>query len=248
MTASIPGLYLDLALPEPPPDRPYVYINMVASVDGKITVEGSERGLGSDADKRLFYELRAHADAVLDGANTARVSGASPRLRDDDLVEWRRARGMAPQPLGVLITASADLPLDTGFFTSQDYTAVVFAAETTPPDRLARLRATGRPVHIVPAGIEAVAAMVRVLHKEYGVNRLLCEGGGMLNAELVRLGLADELFLTIAPKIVGGRANLTSVEGQPYGRADMPPLDLAFWHHHAPTGEVFTRWRFTRQG
>src|SRR5437763_1540365 len=86
--------------PPTPAERPYVYINMVASVDGKITVEGSERGLGSDADKRLFHELRAHADAVLDGATTARISGASPRVRDADLVAWRRGRGLPPHPLG----------------------------------------------------------------------------------------------------------------------------------------------------
>lgn len=241
---SIPGLYLDITFPDPPPERPYVYINMVASVDGKITVEGSERGLGSDADQRLFRELRVHADAVLDGASTARISGASPLVHDADLKQWRPAHDMKPQALGVIITASAALPLDTPFFTSDAFDAAVFVAETAPPERLARLRATRRPVHVVPAGLQAVAAMLRILRAEYRVRRLLCEGGGNLNAELIRLGWADELFLTIAPKIVGGRGNLTAVEGDPYGREDMPPLDLISWYHHPPTGEVFTRWSF----
>lgn len=247
MTSSIAGLYLDLEFPQPPPGRPYVYINMVASVDGKITVEGSERGLGSDADKRLFHELRAHADAVLDGATTARVSGASPRLRDPDLTAWRQAHGMAAQPLGVLITATADLPLDSSFFTSDAFEAVVFVSEAAPAERLARLRATRRPVHLVPQGRQAVAEMARILHEQYGVRRLLCEGGATLNAEFIRLGLADELFVTIAPKIVGGRDTLTAVAGEPYGRDDMPRLDLVSWHAHPPTGEVFTRWRFRRE-
>ena len=240
---TIPGLYLDLAFPEPPPGRPYVYINMVASVDGKITVEGSERGLGSDADQRLFRELRVHADAVLDGASTARISGASSRI-PDDLKEWRVARSLPAQPLSVIITASANLPLESAFFTARDFEALVFVAESAPAERLERLRATGRPVHVVPAGIRAVAEMLRILRAEYGVRRLLCEGGGTLNAEIIRLGYADELFLTIAPKIVGGRGNLTAVEGEPYGRDDMPGLDLLFWYHHQPTGEVFTRWAF----
>lgn len=247
MTESIAGLYLDMTLPEGTAGRPFVYINMVASVDGKITVEGSERGLGSDADKRLFYELRAHADAVLDGATTVRISGASPRLHDQGLIAWRRARGMSDEPIGVIITASADLPLDGSFFTSGAFQAVVFVAETAPPERIERLRQTGRPVHIVPAGRQAIAAMARILHDEYGVRRLLCEGGGTLNAEFIRLGIADELFLTVAPKIVGGRGNLTAVEGQPYGRDDMPALDLVSWHHYPPTGEVFTRWRFRHE-
>ncbi len=244
--ASISGLYLNLTFPEPPAGRPFVYINLVASVDGKLTVDWSERGLRSEADKRLFHELRAHAGAVLGGANTARVSGASPRVRDPDLREWRSARGMTPHPLGALITASGDLPLDSAFFTSKDFKAAVFVAETAPPERLARLRATGRPVHLIPDGAGGVREAVRVLHAEYGVTRLLCEGGATLNAQLIQLGLADELFLTIAPKIVGGRDNLTAVAGEPWGRDDMPPVGLVSWHHHLPTGEVFTRWRFRR--
>jgi riboflavin biosynthesis pyrimidine reductase len=86
--------------------------------------------------------------------------------------------------------------------------------------------------------------MLRILRADYGVRRLLCEGGGTLNAEFIRLGAADEMFLTIAPKIVGGRGNLTAVEGEPYGRDTMPPLGLVSWHHHPSTGEVFARWRF----
>lgn len=246
MNASINGLYLDITFPEPPPNRPYVYINMVASVDGKITVEGSERGLGSEADKRLFYELRAHADAVLDGANTVRVSGASSRLRDPDLIAWRQAHGMSRTPISVLITASADIRPDIPFFTARDFEAVAFVSEHAPAERLQHLRETGRPVHLVPAGPAAVAEMARILHAEYGVRRLLCEGGATLNAEMIRLGLADELFVSVAPKIVGGRDTLTAVAGEPYGRDDMPLLDLLSWHHHPPTGEVFTRWRFRR--
>jgi 2,5-diamino-6-(ribosylamino)-4(3H)-pyrimidinone 5'-phosphate reductase len=248
MTDTINGLYLNLEFPEPPDSRPHVYINMVASVDGKITLEGSERGIGSDADQRLFHELRAHADAVLDGATTARISGASPRVRDDDLREWRIARGKSPHPLGVLITASGNLDLTRRFFTSDEFEAVVFAAESMPPERLAALRSTRRPVHVVPEGIEAVAEMLRILRAEYGVQRLLCEGGGTLNAQFIHLNAADDFFLTIAPKIVAGRDNLTPVEGAPFTRDTTPLLDLTFWHHHHPTGEVFTRWRFRHPG
>jgi riboflavin biosynthesis pyrimidine reductase len=240
---TIDGLYLALTFPEPPPDRPFVYINMVASVDGKTTVEGSERGLGSAADQRLFRELRAHADAVIDGATTARVSGASPAL-PEDIRQWRRAHGLPPLPLGVLITASGNLPLDLPFFTSPEFAAVVFVSADAPAARLDALRATPRPVHTVTPGIQGVADMARILRDRYGVRRLLCEGGATLNAQFIRLGIADELFLTIAPTIVGGRDTLTPVAGDPYGRADMPRLRLLSWHHHEPTGEVFTRWAF----
>ena len=65
--------YLNLSFPPPPADRPYVIINMVGSLDGKAVIEGSERGLGSPEDQDRMQELRAHADAVLNGAGTMRT-------------------------------------------------------------------------------------------------------------------------------------------------------------------------------
>lgn len=247
MPASIDGLYRDLTFPDPPPERPFVYINMVASVDGKSTVEGSERGLGSEADKRLFYELRAHADAVLNGASTLRVSGSSSLVHDDDLKRWRQQHTGRAQALAAVLSASGDLPLDAPFFTSKAFEAMVFVAGSAPPERLERLRATGRAVHLIGEGVDGVADAVAILHAQYGVRRLLCEGGATVNAALIRLGLADQLFITISPKIAGGRDNLTVVEGEPYDRETMPGLDLLAWHHHPPTGEVFTRWQFRRE-
>jgi len=54
---------------------------------------------------------------------------------------------------------------------------------------------------------------LRWLKRHWGVNRLLCEGGGDLNDALFRAGLVDELHLTVSPKIFGGRTAPTIAEG-----------------------------------
>ncbi|MCZ2108808.1 MAG: hypothetical protein LC118_04470 [Dehalococcoidia bacterium] len=59
--------YTSLDLPEPPPERPYVLLNMVMSADGKVVIEGTEQGIGSRTDQRLMRELRVNADVVLNG-------------------------------------------------------------------------------------------------------------------------------------------------------------------------------------
>jgi hypothetical protein len=60
----------DLAaeLPEPAPaDRPFVFINMIATADGRGTIDGRTAPIANRADYELFHALRARADAVLVG-------------------------------------------------------------------------------------------------------------------------------------------------------------------------------------
>jgi len=55
---------------------------------------------------------------------------------------------------------------------------------------------------------------LRWLRTKWQVKRLLCEGGGELNAAMFRANLVDELHLTICPKIFGGRHAPTVAEGE----------------------------------
>jgi riboflavin biosynthesis pyrimidine reductase len=78
--------------------------------------------------------------------------------------------------------------------------------------------------------------LLRSLHAE-GVRALLCEGGPRLHASLEALGLVDELFLTIAPKLAGGAAPRI-LEGELPGVAE---LELAWLLEQ--DGELFARYR-----
>ncbi len=238
--------YTVLDFPPPPPERPYVIVNMVMSVDGKVVVDGTEQGLGSPVDQRLMRELRVHADVVLNGASTLRASGSSSRLGDPILEQVRAARGRPALPIAATITASADLPLDRIFFTAADFDAIVYAIRGAPAARLAAIRATGRPVVLLPKR-DPLAAMLRHMRGELGASLLLCEGGPTLNAGLFASGAVDELFVTIGPRIVAGRETLTPVEGdRPFTRRTMKRLDLVSAVPNEETGELYCRYRVRR--
>ncbi len=65
------------------------------------------------------------------------------------------------------------------------------------------------------------------LREKWKVRRLLCEGGGELNASLFEAGLVHELHLTVCPKIFGGRAAPTIADGAGVSRlADATRLSL----------------------
>lgn len=237
--------YTSLDFPPPPPDRPYVLVNMVMSADGKVVVDGTEQGIGSKADQRLMRELRVNADIVLNGAGTLRASGSSSRLGDPALEELRLQRGKPRLPVAATISASGELPLDRLFFTATDFEAVVYLAHSTPPGRCEDIEATGRHVVLLPPE-SSIEAMLRHMRHDLGANVLLCEGGPSLNAQMFRLDAVDEYFVTVGPVIVGGEKTLTPVEGDPYTRETLRQLELVSAVPNPGTSEVYCRYRVRR--
>lgn len=235
--------YTALDLPPPPTDRPYVLLNMVMSADGKVVVDGSEKGIGSRADQRLMRELRVNADLVLNGAGTLRVSGTSSRLNDSGLEQLRLERGKPRFPVAATISRSGNLPLERAFFTARDFDAVVYLSAEAPEPRRAAIIATGRPVVLLPAG-EEVPAMLAHMRASLGAAVLLLEGGPDLNADFFALDAVDELFLTVGPRIIAGRDSLTAVEGPlPFSRETMRQLQLVSALPNEQTSEVYLHYR-----
>lgn len=219
---------------------------MVMSADGKVVLEETEQGIGSPVDQRLMRELRVNADVVLNGAETLRKSGSSPRLGGfAELEQLRRDRGQSRFPIVATISASGELPLERIFFTADDFEAVVYLSSSAPASRRSALAATGRKVVDVSVGNE-VPEMLRHMRAELGARVLLLEGGPTLNAAFFSTGAVDEVFLTVGPVVVGGVENKTPVEGPPYGREAAPRLTLVSAIPHDETGEVFLRYRVRR--
>ena len=71
--------------------------------------------------------------------------------------------------------------------------------------------------------------LVRALQtlREHGLARLMVEGGGTLNFELLRLGLVDELTAYVAPLVFGGEAAPTLAAGTGLSREAAITLQLA---------------------
>ena len=69
-------LYETVEFPPAPPDRPYIFTNTVATMDGKLILGepgSSAAGLGSAIDRLLMHRLEARADAVVIGSSTLRA-------------------------------------------------------------------------------------------------------------------------------------------------------------------------------
>lgn len=215
-----------------PSGRPYLVLNMVSSLDGKAAVHGNTRDLSSPADRLVFHGLRTQADAILVGAGTARAERYGRATKNEELRSRREEEGLDPEPLTVIVSGRLDLPADLPLLQSPG-TRVVIA---TGADH--EVEGAAATVTYERTGDDLRLLLAR-LREEHGVRSVLCEGGPTLNAYLLAAGLVDELFLTVAPKIVGGADALTLAAG----RELLEPAQAELVWLYECGGDLFYRWR-----
>jgi 2,5-diamino-6-(ribosylamino)-4(3H)-pyrimidinone 5'-phosphate reductase len=207
-------------------DRPYTFINAAMTADGKIdTFERKGATISSKRDKERVDRLRAESDAVLVGGKT--LLGEQPKLtvRSEALRDGRIRRGLSPNPIKVGVVTVADIPLDSDFIKVGDARVVIFTTSQTSKGQLERLEAHGVEVFVDDAPRVDLARMMFLL-KQIGVERLMVEGGGTMNFELMRLGLVDELMIYIAPMVFGGAGAPTLADGIGVARSTAIALTL----------------------
>ncbi len=223
-----------------PPERPYLVLNMVATLDGKAALGGRTAGIGGPADRELFHHLRTQADAVMAGAVTLRAERYGRIVRHPALREKRAREGLETDPLACVVSASldglAELPL---LAVPEQRVAVLTGASGELPPREARVEYVRAGRAEADGGEVDLRVALGRLRAEWGVRSVLCEGGPTLNAGLLRAGLVDELFLSLAPKLAGGADALTIVAGAQL--PGLPELELVWLLERH--GELFLRLR-----
>jgi 5-amino-6-(5-phosphoribosylamino)uracil reductase len=193
-----------------PGDRPYLVLNMISSADGKAALAGRTNALGGPADRELFHALRAQVDAVMVGAGTLRQERYGRLVRDPALREIRRRRGLDPEPVALIVSRSLELPLDSALLADPAARVIVL---TNSDQELSGCAAQVEYLRPEREGELELGAMLGSLRERWGVRSVLCEGGPQLNSALLPLGIVDELFLSIAPKLIGGLDAMTIVAG-----------------------------------
>lgn len=196
------------------------------TADGKIdTFERRGAPISSPRDKERVDRLRAEADAVMVGGNTLHQEDPKLTVKSPDLRAERKRRGLPPNPAKVGIASRLDLRPASAFLTAGPAKVFLFTTSQTDEAQIALLRAQGAQVFVHDAlRVDLVAALETL--NAHGIKRLMVEGGGTLIFELLRLGLADELTLYIAPLLFGGENAPTTVAGPGWGRSAAIPLQL----------------------
>ncbi|MBM3123788.1 MAG: 2,5-diamino-6-(ribosylamino)-4(3H)-pyrimidinone 5'-phosphate reductase [Chloroflexi bacterium] len=207
-------------------DRPYTFINVAMTADGKIdTFERKGASISSARDKQRVDELRAKADGILVGGRTLLEEDPKLTVKSESLRAERMARGLPPNPAGIGVATVAMLDPGSEFLTAGPARVVIFTTERTSEEQVANLRARGVEVYVHDRERIDLIVMMRTM-KRMGIDRLMVEGGGTMNFELIRVGLVDEISVYVAPMIFGGSDAPTLADGLGFPRDAAVSLQL----------------------
>ena len=226
------------------PARPRVIANFAITADGKVSTRNyTPTGFTSPADKARLRAIRALGDAVMVGAGTLAHDAMSLGLSSRALQRERTARGMAAEPLRVIVSNRGRIDPAGKAFQTAGAPIVIFSTRQMPAKTQSALAAKC-DLWLFEQPQTDLAQMLDILHREYRVRTLICEGGPTLFRSLLEIGAIDELRLTWAPVVfVGAKApTLTGLPG-----AFLAKTARARLVEMEPVGrECFLTYRFPR--
>lgn len=194
---------------------PYITVKAAQSLDGKIaTRTGDSRWISGEDSRRYVHELRRKVDAVMVGANTV--------LKDNPLLLANLSKER--QPIRVIVDNRLNIPLDAKLFSNVHRSPVIIATARKSA-RIKRYEKVGAEVLTVKPKKAKVdlKELLKILGRR-GIAHILVEGGGGLIAALAEEKLIDRFLFFIAPKIIGGKDAVTSVEGRGVDRIREAPI------------------------
>jgi 5-amino-6-(5-phosphoribosylamino)uracil reductase len=184
--------------------RPFVVATFAMTADGKVTTKNfGPVDFTSREDKLHLFRQRALADAVLLGHTTLERDNVRLGV-PAELQELRIKRGQSRSPLRVILSNRGKIDDRLKIFQSDVSPIIIFSTKHMPRKNQEALRQRAT-LHLTDARRVDLAVMLETLRNKYKVGTLACEGGPTLFRSLLEQGLVDQLSLTIAPYLFGGR-------------------------------------------
>ena len=214
--------------------RPYVILKTAMTLDGKIAAfTGDSRWVTNERSRQLVHELRSEMAGVVAGIGTV--------LADDPMLNVR-LEGHYHQPVRIVVDSNLRIPIDSQLVkTAKEYRTIVATTQdviSTEAKRNGEISFNCRRFFrfwrklslrsgldkLEMTGVELLECQSNNNHVDIndlmtklgamGIDSLLLEGGGTINAAFLEAGCVDEVWAFIAPKIIGGAAAQTPVAGK----------------------------------
>lgn len=185
-----------------------VIINSAMTIDGKISSYNGNSCISSKKDLVRVHKLRSKVDAIVVGINTVII--------DNPMLNIRFIRNSRISPTRIIIDSYGRIPLDSKILKSAaNIKTIIVVTKQASRDTIEQIKKLGAYVIIIGSKLVNLKRLFKMLY-DMGYRKILIEGGGELNWSCLHDGIVNELIITIAPKVVGGRNAITLVEGRGY--------------------------------
>ncbi len=200
-------------------NRPFVFINMAMSADGKVsTVRREQLRISGAEDFERVDSLRASSDAIMVGIGTVLADNPSLTVKSAKRRKERVNSGLPENPVRVIVDSVARTPVESDILNVGTGRRIIAVSERAIVEDIDRL---GAKADIMVCGKDEVdLEKLLYLLCSQGVKRLMVEGGGTLNWSLLCHGLVDEIYIYIGNMIIGGDSAPTPVGGTGFIRPD----------------------------
>jgi len=188
--------------------RPRVILSAAMSLDGKIATNTGDSELSSKQDKIRIHKLRSKVDAILIGSNTVK--------RDDPLLTVRYVKGK--NPLRIILDSMGTIDQKSQIIkTCKEIPTIVAVSKKASKKNIFKLKKYPLEIIVIGKNQVNIKNLLKYLSKKK-IKTLLVEGGGTVNWEFIKLGLVDEIIVTITPYLIGGKNAITLVEGKGFSQ------------------------------
>ncbi len=186
--------------------QPYILLSAAMSIDGKIASRTGDPELSDEQDWKEVHKIRSKMDAIMVGKET--ILKDNPKLH----IKFHEHKGY----YRIVLDSNLTIPLDSNVivFQPEIYPTIICTTEGVPIKRIRQYETSN--VRIIQSGVGKKVNLVKLmpLLYELGIHSILLEGGGTLNWSFIKNDLIDEIRLTIAPWIIGGKDAVSLVEGE----------------------------------
>ena len=186
----------------------YTIINAAISIDGKLSTIRNDSAISSKLDLVRVHKLRSTVDGIVIGICTV--------LKDNPTLNVRYPTKVAKNPTRIIIDSKARIPLDSRIIeSSKKIQTIIAVTHKASFKKIQQLQNKGVQVLVSGNRKVNIRRLFQQLEK-MGLKKIIIEGGGEINWSVLKLGLVNELVVTISPIVIGGRDAKTLVEGEGY--------------------------------
>jgi 2,5-diamino-6-(ribosylamino)-4(3H)-pyrimidinone 5'-phosphate reductase len=185
-------------------EKPYIILSAAMTIDGKIASRAGDPELSDEEDWREVHKLRAQVDAIMVGKGTILKDNPKLHIKIHDHAGYYR----------IIIDSNLNIPIESNVisFQPEKYPTIICTTENVPINKIKKYE---QKVKIIQSGKGEKVDLRKLmpLLKDYEIQTILLEGGGNLNWSFIKEDLINEIRLTVAPWIVGGKDAISLVEG-----------------------------------